>query len=151
MTRREKMKESADHLSTFRSSIDLEFNHQHIMTEIIALIGQVVDELNSTDNEVEAGIEDYKATLEDHQRLVRKIDVILNGEEDAASQASLCDLVPQIRALVRNQMREPPLPPTMSLCVDLEAKLSFLLYNHIEAEDGTFCFPDGDIWRCKTK
>lgn len=32
-------------------------------------------------------------------RLVREIDVILHGEEGAAPQASLCDLVGPIRAL----------------------------------------------------
>lgn len=32
----------------------------------------------------------------DHQRLVRQLDVLLNGEEGAAQQASLCDLVAQV-------------------------------------------------------
>lgn len=33
---------------------------------------------------------------QDHQRLVRELDVLLNGEEGAAQQASLCDLVAQV-------------------------------------------------------
>jgi hypothetical protein len=42
---------------------------------------------------------DYEEVLADHRRLVREIDVILNGEEGAAKQASLCDLVGQIEEL----------------------------------------------------
>ena len=38
---------------------------------------------------------DYEEVLTDHRRLVRELDVIWNGE-DAARQASLCDLVAQI-------------------------------------------------------
>lgn len=42
---------------------------------------------------------DYEEVLADHRRLVREIDALLNGGV-AAKQASLCDLVPQIKALV---------------------------------------------------
>lgn len=34
--------------------------------------------------------------MEDHRRLVRKLDVLLNGEEGAAKQASLVDIVSQV-------------------------------------------------------
>ncbi|MGL4460247.1 MAG: hypothetical protein ACRCUB_17975 [Plesiomonas shigelloides] len=40
---------------------------------------------------------DMDETLQDHQRLVRELDVLLNGEEGAAQQASLCDIVAQVR------------------------------------------------------
>lgn len=40
---------------------------------------------------------DYEEVLTDHRRFAREIDVIMNGEEGAAKQASLCDLVAQIR------------------------------------------------------
>lgn len=36
-----------------------------------------------------------KKELEDHDRLVRELDVLMNGEEGAAKQASLCDIVAQ--------------------------------------------------------
>lgn len=49
----------------------------------------------------ELTIEDYKASFKDHQRLVREIDVIINGEGGAARQASLCDLVGQIKSIKR--------------------------------------------------
>lgn len=45
--------------------------------------------------------EDYEEVLTDHRRLVRELDVALSGEEGAAKQASLCDLIGQAK-----QMRE---------------------------------------------
>lgn len=42
--------------------------------------------------------EGLEAALEDKRRLVRELDVALNGEAGAAKQASLCDLVAQVRA-----------------------------------------------------
>jgi len=41
-------------------------------------------------------IEDYEDVLKDHRRLVREIDVIMNGD-GAAKQANLCDLIGQIK------------------------------------------------------
>lgn len=40
---------------------------------------------------------DYEAVLADHKRLVRELDVLLNGEDGAAQQAFLADLVAQVR------------------------------------------------------
>lgn len=40
---------------------------------------------------------DYEEVLADHRRLVRELDVLLNGEEGAAKQASLCDIVAQVQ------------------------------------------------------
>lgn len=47
-------------------------------------------------------IADYEEVLADHRRLVREIDVAINGE-GAAKQASLCDLVAQIKELVERR------------------------------------------------
>ena len=44
--------------------------------------------------------QDYKDVLDGHKKLVREIDVILSGEENAATQASLIDLMPQIRDIM---------------------------------------------------
>jgi hypothetical protein len=41
-------------------------------------------------------ISDYEKAFADHKRLVRNLDVLLNGEVGAAPQASLCDLVAQL-------------------------------------------------------
>lgn len=38
---------------------------------------------------------------DDIDRLVRELDVLLNGEEGAAPQAKLCDIVAQVRALMK--------------------------------------------------
>ena len=45
----------------------------------------------------EADIEDYKVALDDVKRLTRELDVALNGD-GAAQQASLCDIVCQIKS-----------------------------------------------------
>lgn len=50
-------------------------------------------------------VADYEAVLTDHRRLVRELDVALNGE-DAAPQASLCDIVAQVKATKR-EARQP--------------------------------------------
>lgn len=47
-------------------------------------------------------IADYKAVIADHQRLVRELDVLLNGP-NAARQASLCDIVAQVRAKMQTE------------------------------------------------
>lgn len=39
---------------------------------------------------------DYEEVLADHRRLVRQLDVLLNGAAGAAAQASLADLVAQV-------------------------------------------------------
>ncbi len=40
---------------------------------------------------------DYEEALESNRVLVRELDVLLNGEDGAAKQASLCDIVSQVR------------------------------------------------------
>lgn len=40
---------------------------------------------------------DYEEIIADNLRLVRELDVLINGKEGAAKQASLCDIVAQIK------------------------------------------------------
>lgn len=47
------------------------------------------------------GRKEYEPVLEDHKRLVREMDVALNGIEGAAKQASLCDIVSQVKSMKR--------------------------------------------------
>lgn len=47
---------------------------------------------------------DYEEVLADHRRLVRELDVLLNGEDGAAKQASLCDIVAQVAGAQRNRI-----------------------------------------------
>lgn len=49
--------------------------------------------------------EGWKDASESRDALVRKIDVILHGEDGAAKQASLCDLVGPIRTLRADKAR----------------------------------------------
>lgn len=44
-------------------------------------------------------VEDYELTIADHRRLTRELDVAMHGEEGAAPQASLCDLIDPARKL----------------------------------------------------
>lgn len=48
-------------------------------------------------------VSDYEECLADHRRLVRELDVLLNGEDGAAPQASLCDIVGQVSSIVREE------------------------------------------------
>lgn len=67
--------------------------------------------------------DDYEEVLADHRRLVRELDVLLNGEEGAAKQASLCDLVGQVSAIVRER-RVPLLSPSQAEAEQHERLLS---------------------------
>jgi hypothetical protein len=50
--------------------------------------------------EMNSVVNDYEWALASHRKIVREIDVMINGEEGAARQASLVDLVGQIQDLV---------------------------------------------------
>lgn len=45
-------------------------------------------------------VKDYEEVLSDHKKLVKELDVLLNGE-NAAKQASLCDIVSQLRNSIK--------------------------------------------------
>lgn len=47
-------------------------------------------------------IEDYTQYIADHNRLVREIDVAVNGA-NAAQQASLCDILKDVQKLVERK------------------------------------------------
>ncbi len=42
----------------------------------------------------------YERVMEDHNRLARDLDVLINGK-NPATQASLCDLVAQLRKILK--------------------------------------------------
>lgn len=50
----------------------------------------------ATQERLLAPLEDYERVVADHRRLVRELDVLLNGD-GAAAQASLCDIVAQVK------------------------------------------------------
>lgn len=89
-------------------------------------------------------VADYEQVLDDHRRLTRELDVLLNGEEGAAQQASLADLVAQLRTVVRKTEKpvlaaldvaglvEAIQKEATSLCMETELRALFEL---IDAED----------------
>jgi hypothetical protein len=58
-------------------------------------------------SELEQELNDYKEVLADKHRLIRELDVLLNGS-GAAQQASLIDIISQVR---RENIRSPSCPP----------------------------------------
>lgn len=64
--------------------------------------GQAADEIERL-REVLA---DHERVHNDHHRLVREVDVLLNGVGGAAPQASLCDIVAQLADWRRKQTAE---------------------------------------------
>jgi hypothetical protein len=85
-------------LPNFRTYIDLYIprSKEFSKAALTAALPHAVDE--------SAIREAYEAVLADHRRLVRELDVALFGEEGAAPQASLCDLIGPAKAL-REQVR----------------------------------------------
>lgn len=77
----------------------------------------------------QATADDYEEVLADHRRLVRELDVLLNGEEGAAKQASLCDLVAQVRTLRLVHDNNVPTDNLGQSLLMLEFALMFALCN----------------------
>lgn len=65
-------------------------------------------------------IADYEEVFADHKRLVREMDVLLNGD-GAAAQASLCDLVAQIRTsrLVSRKLLDAAVAAERERCAEI--------------------------------
>lgn len=79
----------------------VDLNGPGLLTEAadaLEAMGAREERLKSALAAVENGITfaDYEEVLADHRRLVRELDVALNGD-GAAKQASLCDLVAQAK------------------------------------------------------
>lgn len=53
-------------------------------------------------------IDDLQNVADDHRRLVRQLDIVLNGEAGAAEQASLIDIVAQLRGERRRRRESEP-------------------------------------------
>lgn len=65
-----------------------------------------------------APVADYEQVIADHQRLVRELDILINGQ-NAAAQASLCDIVAQLAAQKQEAPQAPErASPAKSICTD---------------------------------
>lgn len=69
------------------------------------LVGDAI-RLERVNQQLQDAVKAHEEVHEDHNRLVRELDVLLNGD-GAAKQASLCDIVAQVKSekwtLVRAQ------------------------------------------------
>lgn len=63
------------------------------------------------DRRVAEAVAAYGEAMADHRKLVRQLDVALNGEAGAAKQASLCDIVGQVEDIRRHYERTSALSP----------------------------------------
>jgi hypothetical protein len=97
-----------------------------------------VSEYTMEHHEYVKGLHKQIAELEecakDHKRLVREIDVLLNGEDGAAKQASLCDIVAQVTTM--------RMPERMAELEADKAELSEAL----ETVWGAVTYWQGDDW-----
>jgi hypothetical protein len=92
------------------------------------LIDQLKEEYGETPAEDGLTLADYEEVLADHRRLVREIDVLLNGVAGAAKQASLCDIVAQLRHSSRGRKDGETPPPAGPVPVDQAAHRATLQY-----------------------
>jgi hypothetical protein len=70
----------------------IDFDYMRIRSILTSVFGE-----QSIPQDIHTVIADYEEVLEDQKSLVRELDVLLNGS-GAAQQASLCDIVGQVRA-----------------------------------------------------
>jgi len=92
---------------------------------------------------VRAEREKYEEVLRDKNRLVRELDVIWNGEEGAAKQASLCDVVCQIAAWKRDQDAAPTAEPIGTTSAHNAYPRC---ETHPQANQSARRFPKTDFW-----
>lgn len=91
---------------------------------------------------------------DDRKRLVRELDVALNGEAGAAPQASLCDIVAQVKAETRKRgvpvlakLEQRPAP-----VVDLDATQKHIEWVHATLRENGCCIDGGKCHhRCDPK
>jgi hypothetical protein len=88
--------------ATYQTLIDT--NDVAVRGRCIGRLVKHIKALRSRVEELERLCADHEEVHADKRRLVREIDVIMNGD-GAAKQASLCDLVHQIEALTKDAKR----------------------------------------------
>lgn len=98
--------EAARKIRELQAERDLLYTRPETMKEICGMKAEKAVKILLAHREREAKggeltIDDYEEVLADHRWLVRALDVAMNGEDGAAPQASLCDLVLQAAAMRR--------------------------------------------------
>jgi hypothetical protein len=92
---------------------------------------QVESLLASLTKEHEQRMGEYEEVLTDHRLLVRQLDVLMNGYEGAAAQASLCDIVVMLPAW-RDEYRKQVL---LELADSLDEKRSNYHFPRISSDE----------------
>lgn len=85
-----------NHEEWYCGDTDKEHLGKHYCFDCFKWHPEIDDKIILDTSRTKLTIEDYKEVFEDHKRLVRELDVLLNGE-NAAEQASLCDIVSQLK------------------------------------------------------
>lgn len=80
----------------------IQFTNEEIKDGSVPFAVLMFDNDDYDDETGKNDADEYREVLEDHKRLVRELDVLLNGK-NAAEQASLCDIVAQLRTERKNQ------------------------------------------------
>ena len=88
-----------------------------------------------------ANVTQPAADLADYRLLVRELDVLLNGEDGASKQVSLCDIVSQVShhgwKLVKVAPAEPDYKAMLSLSMDVVGRVMELL--DLDPDDDPDC------------
>jgi hypothetical protein len=83
----------------------------------------------------------HAEVLVSHRQLVRQLDVLLNGEEGAAKQASLCDIVCQVSHEMQigklRRVENPELMPATTVFSETEM-IELLEFARLALQDGEF-------------
>jgi len=73
------------------------YSEQYVHKNELAAANSKIESLTRQLEHKTSEIEDYKEVNEDKKRLTKELDVLLNGSS-AANQASLCDIVAQLKS-----------------------------------------------------
>lgn len=98
-------RESREFLKSVTSKIEKLEREVQALTDLYKTASEEQDRLLLIEKQLEQDkaklmelIKDYALISIDNKRLVREIDVLLNGDDGAAKQASLCDIVAQLNS-----------------------------------------------------
>jgi hypothetical protein len=132
---------------------------------VIAFLSALPTPSIKSDNSDELTIADYEEVLADKRRLTRELDIAMHGEDGAAKQASLCDLIPLaknmraelVNALARVKEKDLIIDDLSAQLVRYAARIAELEARPVMASEphpASLIFPDqvsagGIVWKWK--
>lgn len=100
--------------------------------------------INAIGAQQSPSVSDYEDVLTSYQKLVRELDVLLNGD-GAAKQASLCDVVGQVAQIVREKgsplLQQSPAVAVPELIIEALRKAVYVVDSRagdVDTEDGSY-------------